>query len=141
MRFKERDVDGDVIKIRPSIEFYSEQIESENAAFLEYEHLLYRTDEAIIKAPNRDGTVEVVFPTEMRKAPWISIEFDDTDLEIVPQSVERHNSCFEKARIRFKVRNKKTRQIIKDPAALKIKEIMLDAEIYEDESIAPEGFI
>lgn len=139
--FNESYNSGDVVKIRPKIELYPKQVVRIVDAYLDYHHLLYQTKAAIIKGPNGEGTIEAIFSNEMRRAPWISIRFADKTLAIDSKSIERDRSELNRARIRFKVRNKDTRQIIKDPKSLSIEEVLLDAEIYEDETIPPDGFL
>lgn len=128
--------DTDVVKLCPHIDEQREQVLSINEAYLNYQHKLFGTKEIIILPPNGEGIIKAIFPVEMRRAPWIRLEFENERLIIDKDSVKRSQT-----NITFKVRDLKSNQVVKDSKMLRIKSLHLDAEIYEDESAPPEGYI
>jgi len=125
---------NDCIKMRPHVDRFSKQICTQNEAYLKYQHQLYNQEGIIILSPNLAGIVKVIFAVEMRRLPWIKIEFENRDIEI--RAVNRKTTS-----ISFKLFNKKTSRYIYDAKEVKITSLILDAEIYEDEMRPPEGFI
>ena len=62
----------------------------------------------------------------MRIAPAFKIELADPDLHVTDQDVAREDRS-EKVMLKFKVRNRKTGQIIRQPIA--VRSIVLDARL------------
>lgn len=123
---------SDIVKFKPHFGKYLEQKSSINEAYLNYQHKLYETKELIILPPNGEGIVKIIFTVEMRRAPWIYLEFEDKMLCIDKDSIKRTQT-----NVSFKVKDLKSGQYVKSLERLHIKTLILDAEIYEDESVPP----
>jgi hypothetical protein len=124
----------DCVKIRPHTDIFSEKILTKNEAYLKYQHLIYKNTSLIILAPNFEGVFKIIFSVEMRKAPWIKIEFTNENYEI--RNIRR-----EQIKLSFKIFDNKSHQYIKSAEKIQISNVILDAEFYDDESIPPPGFI
>ena len=124
----------DCVKFRPHLDKFSEQCVTKEHAFLSYNHVLYQTNEAIVFPPNGEGILKIIFSVEMRIPPWLYIEFADPDFsaEVVTRKTTH---------LTFKVKDKKHNQYIKRAEDIKITQLILDANIYEDDSVAPPGCI
>ena len=99
-----------------------------------YYHRLYETDSLIVLAPNGEGVIKVVFCVEMRRPPWIKILFENNDFEAV--LVEKST-----VEIKLKVFCRTIKAYVKTSEEIKIVGVELDAEIYDDESTVPAGFM
>lgn len=124
----------DCVKLRPYTDMFSEKVLTKNQAYLKYQHRIYQTNDMIILAPNSEGIIKIIFEVEMRKAPWVKIEFIDKNYEI--RNIQRQQTT-----LSFKIFNNKSKQYVKSAEEMSISNIILDAEIYDDESIPPIGFI
>ena len=101
---------------------------------LSYHLQLYQTDEAIVFPPNGEGILKIIFSVEMRIPPWLHIEFANLDYsaEVVVRKTTH---------LTFKVIDKTHNQHIRRAEDIKITQLILDANIYEDDSIAPPNCI
>lgn len=124
----------DCVKLRPHLDQFSEQCVTKEHAFLLYNHALYQTNEAIVFPPNGEGVLKIIFSVEMRIPPWLHIEFADPNFsaEVVTRKTTH---------LTFKVFDKKHNQYIKRAEDIKITQLILDANIYEDDSVAPPNCI
>lgn len=126
--------ENECVKIRPRLDKYSEQHVTKEKAFLEYNHAIYQTKELIVLPPNGEGILKVIFTNEMRIPPWICVEFLNPNFkaEILTRKTTH---------MTFKVFDKKRSQYIKKADDIQITQVILDAEIYEDDSVPPPGCI
>lgn len=124
----------DCVKLRPHLDKFSEQSVTKEYAFLSYNHALYQTKDAIVLPPNGEGILKIIFTVEMRIPPWFHVEFSNPDFcaEVITRK---------KTHLTFKVFDRKHNQYIKKENDIKITHLILDAEIYEDDSIPPPGCI
>lgn len=124
----------DCVKLRPHIDLFSERALTKNEAYLKYQHRIYQNNSLIILAPNSEGILKIIFDVEMRKAPWVKIDFTDKNYEA--RDIQRNQT-----KLSFKVFDNKSKRYIKSTEKIQISNVILDAEIYDDESIPPVGFI
>lgn len=124
----------DCVKIQPNTGLFEKTIDSKNQAFIKYQQKLYQTNEAIILPPNGEGILQVIFTVEMRRKPWIKICFSNKDYEA--RLVEKNE-----ATVKFKVFDRKKNRFIKRAEEIRIVEMIMDAEIYEDELTVPNGYL
>ena len=122
------------VKIKPNINMFTERDSKINEAYLKYQHRLYQNDSIIILAPNSEGTLKVIFTVEMRKGPWVKIDFANKYYEI--RDLQRSQT-----KITFKVFDNKTKRFVKTADEINITNVLLDAELYDDESKPPIGFV
>lgn len=126
--------ENDCVKVRPHLDKLGEQYITKEQAFLSYSHALYQTNEAIVFPPNGEGILKIIFSVEMRIPPWLHIEFANPDYSA--EVVVRKTTY-----LTFKVINKTHNQYIKRAEDIKITQLILDANIYEDDSVAPPNCI
>lgn len=120
------DLNEHFITLTPARGLFSRQQMAEDQAMISYYQSLTGTSDAILFAPNGEGTIRMVFSVPMRIAPRFKIELIDPEVYVSDQDVLR-DSRSEKVMLKFKVRNRKTRQIVRQAVA--IKSIELDAEL------------
>lgn len=125
---------GDCVKMKPNVDLFSERTSTPSTAYIKYYHRLYETDSLIVLAPNGEGVIKVVFCVEMRRPPWIKILFENNDFEAV--LVEKST-----VEIKLKVFCRTRKAYVKTSEEIKIVGVELDAEIYDDESTVPAGFM
>ncbi len=112
--------------LTPDRGLFPQQQMAEDQAMISYHQALTGAPDAILYAPNGEGTIRMVFAVPMRIAPRFNIELVDPELHVSDQDIQRDERS-EKVMLKFKVRNRKTRQIIRQAVA--IKSIELDAEL------------
>lgn len=124
----------DCVKIRPHLDKFSEQRVTKEVAFLGYTHAIYQTNELIVLPPNGEGILKIIFTVEMRIPPWLYVEFSNPDFSA--KVVTRKTT-----HLTFKIFDKRHNQYIKNANDIQITQLILDANIYEDDSIPPSGCI
>ena len=105
--------------------FLNQQM-AEDQAMISYHQALTGSTGPILYQPNGEGVIRLIFAVPMRIAPRFKVELADPDLHVSDQDVQREGRS-EKVMLRFKVRNQRTEQIIRDAVA--VKSIELDAEL------------
>ncbi len=105
---------------------FPEQQMGEDQAMISYHQALTGSTQPILYAPNGEGVIRLIFSVPMRIAPAFKIELTDPDLHVVDQDIKRESRS-EKVMLKFKVRNRRTGQIIRQPVS--IHSIVLDAEL------------
>ena len=126
----------DCVKLRPHLDKFSEQPITKENAFLAYNHALYQTKEAVVLPPNGEGILKIIFAVEMRIPPWLHVEFANPDFCVKAKDIERNTTS-----LAFKVFDQKHNQYIKKAEDIQITQLLLDANIYDDDSVAPPGCI
>lgn len=122
----------DCVKFRPHLDKFLEQPTTKENAFLAYSHALYQTKEAIVFPPNGEGVLKIIFAVEMRIPPWLHFEFQNPDFCVKAEDIKRNTT-----QLTFKIFDRKRNQYIKKAENIQITRLWLDAEIYDDDSIAP----
>ncbi|WP_197491481.1 hypothetical protein [Methylomonas methanica] len=112
--------------LTPERGLFPQQQMAEDQAIISYHQALTGSSDAILYAPNCEGTIRMVFTVPMRIAPRFKIELVDPEFHVSDQDIQRDGRS-EKVMLKFKVRNRKTRQIIRQAVAIKV--IELDAEL------------
>ena len=113
---------------------YTNQLIDRFEAEKDYRNILYKTNQATLVVPDHNGTILLHFSNVMHHTPYLFIEFEDSNLYV-------NNLEGNKTKLRFKIKNaKRGNQIVFDPNRIKIKELILDAEIYDDGYI-PDGYL
>ncbi|MDA8446958.1 hypothetical protein [Paracidovorax valerianellae] len=120
------DLDQHFTTLTPDRGLFSQQQMEECQAMISYHQALTGTKDAILYAPNREGVIRMIFSVPMRIAPRYKIELVDPVLHVSDQDVQRDGRS-EKVMLKFKVRHRKSGQIVRQPIA--IKSIELDAEL------------
>ena len=126
--------DEQCVKIRPQLDKFAEQKVTKELAFLEYHNALYQTEEAIVFPPNGEGHIKIIFCVEMRIPPRLYIKFDNPDFEA--RLVKK-----ETTHLVFQVFDKRHNRFVKKAEDIKITELNLDAEIYDENFGPPLGYI
>jgi hypothetical protein len=112
--------------LTPDRGLFPQQQMAEDQAMISYHQALSGASDAILYAPNGEGTIRMVFAVPMRIAPQFKIELVDPELFASDQDVQRDGRS-EKVMLKFKVRHRKSKQIMRQAVA--IKSIELDAEL------------
>lgn len=112
--------------LTPEIGLFTKQQVPEDQALIAYHQALTGFSDLIMYAPNGEGTFRMVFSVPMRIAPKFNVEPEDPNLYVSEQDIMR-DSRSDKVMLRFKVRHRKTKQIIRQ--AVLFKSIELDAEL------------
>lgn len=112
--------------LAPERGLFPEQQMAEDQAMISYHQALTGAADAILYSPNGEGTIRMIFPVPMRIAPRFNIELVDPELHVSDQDVQRDGRS-EKVMLKFRVRQRKSGRIIRQPVA--IKSIELDAEL------------
>jgi hypothetical protein len=120
------DLNEHFITMTPTSGPFAQQQMAEDQAMIAHHQALTGTSGIILSTPNGQGVFRMIFAVPMRIAPRFNIEFVDPDLHVSDQDVQRDGRS-EKVMLKFKVRNRKTKQIIRQ--AVEIKSIELDAEL------------
>lgn len=105
---------------------FLEQRMAEDQAIISYHRALTGSRGPILYPPNGEGVIRLIFAVPMRIAPAFTIDLADPDLHVTDQDVKREARS-EKVMLKFKVRNRKTGQIIRQP--IDVRSIVLDAEL------------
>ncbi len=112
--------------LTPDRGLFTQQQMAEDQAMISYHQSLTGSSDVILYAPNGEGIIRMVFSVPMRIAPQFKIELIDPELHVSDQDVLRDGRS-EKVMLKFKVRHRTTKQIIRQAVA--IKSIELDAEL------------
>lgn len=112
--------------LTPDSGLFPKQQMAEDQAMISYHQALTGARDAVLYAPNGEGTIRMIFSVPMRIAPRFRIELVEPELHVSDQDVQRDGRS-EKVMLKFKVRHRKTGQIIRRGVA--IKSIELDAEL------------
>lgn len=112
--------------LTPDRGLFPQQQMAEDQAMISYHRALTGASDVILYAPNGEGTIRMIFSVPMRIAPRFKIELADPELHVSDQDVQRDGRS-EKVMLKFKVRHRKSGQVIRHPIA--IKSIELDAEL------------
>lgn len=120
------DLDQHFTTFKPISGLFPTQQMTEEQALISYHQALTRKRGTILYTPNGEGTIRMIFSVPMRIAPRFQIELVDPELHVSDQDVQRDKRA-DKVMLRFKVRHRKSGQVIKGPVA--IKSIELDAEL------------
>ncbi len=120
------DLDLHFTTLTPDRGLFPQQQMAEFQAMISYHQALTGTQDAILYAPNGEGVIRMIFSVPMRIAPRFKIELVDPELHVSDQDVMKDGRS-EKVMLKFKVRHRKSGQIIRRPIA--IKSIELDAEL------------
>ena len=120
------EMNGHFTTIIPDRGLFSKQQMPEDQAIISYHQALVGASDAILYKPNGEGAIRMVFSVPMRVAPRFKIELVDPELHVSDQDVQRDGRS-EKVMLKFKVRHRKTMQIIRQAVAFKSLE--LDAEL------------
>jgi hypothetical protein len=105
--------------------FIAQQL-PEEAALVEFHQIQHKMFGSILYEPNGAGEWMLVFTVPMRVAPRVAIEMVNPELHVADHDLRRDDRS-KRVMLCFKVRNKKTGQIIKVPT--EIKSISLDSEL------------
>lgn len=112
--------------LTPDKGLFPQQQMEECQAMISYHQALTGTQDSILYAPNGEGVIRMIFAVPMRIAPRYKIELVDPALHVSDQDVQRDGRS-ETVMLKFKVRHRKSGQIVRQPIA--IKSIDLDAEL------------
>lgn len=104
--------------------FHGQQM-AEDQAMISYHQALTGSTGPILYQPNGEGVIRLIFSVPMRIAPKFKVELADPDLHVSDQDIQREGRS-EKVMLKFKVRNRRTGQIIR--RGVTVKSIELDAE-------------
>lgn len=104
---------------------FPDQQMAEDQAMISYHRALTGTPGLIVYMPNGEGTIRVIFSVPMKIAPRFKIELVDPELHVSDQDVQRDGRS-EKVMLKFKIRNRETGQIIREPVEIRL--IELEAE-------------
>lgn len=118
--------EGHFTTLTPELGFFLEQQMAEDQAMVSYHQALTRSNGMVLYHPNGEGVIWLIFSVPMRIAQKFKVELADPELHIAEQDVQREGRS-EKVMLKFKVRNRRTGQVIRQEVAL--KSIELDAEI------------
>jgi hypothetical protein len=99
---------------------------AEDQAMVSYHQALTGSNGIVLYHPNGEGIIRLIFSVPMRIAPKFKIELADPELHVSEQDVRRDGRS-EKVMLKFKVRNRRTGQIIRQEVT--VKSIELDAEL------------
>lgn len=120
------DLEHHFITLTPHSGLFPQQQMEEPQAMISYHQALTGAKDAMLYAPNGEGVIRMIFPVPMRIAPRFNIELVDPELHVSDQDIRRDGRS-ETVMLKFKIRHRKSGQIIRKPIA--IKSIELDAEL------------
>lgn len=124
----------DCVKFRPHLDMFTKLPYTKNEAILKYVHKLFCNENVVILPPSKEGFFKMYFTVEMRRPPWIKIEFSNPNLEI---NIRKRTTI----ELQFEIYDRAKNQWLKSAKDVQITNLLLDANIYEDESIPPDGLI
>ncbi|MVV49022.1 hypothetical protein EJA72_12320 [Pseudomonas sp. PB120] len=113
------------ITLTPEQGPFLDQQMAEDQAMISYHQAITGSTDAILYQPNGEGVIRMIFTVPMRTAPQFIIELVDPTLHVSDQDVTRDGRS-ENVMLKFKVRNKLTGQVIRQP--VDVKSIELHAE-------------
>ena len=105
--------------------FLGQQV-AEDQAMISYHQARTGSNGIVLYQPNGEGITRLIFSVPMRIAPKFTIELVDPELHVAEQDVQT-DGRLERAMLKFKIRNRRTGQIIRKEVA--VKSIELDAEL------------
>lgn len=114
------------ITLTPREGLFLEQQMQEDQAMICYHQAITRSNSTILYKPNGEGFVKLIFSVPMRISPKFRIELVNSELYVTEQDILREGRS-DKVMLRFRIRNRRTKQIIREDVA--IKSIELDAEL------------
>jgi len=114
------------ITFTPERGIFLEQQMGEDQAMVSYHQSLTGSNGMVFYHPNGEGVIRLIFSVPMRIAPKFKIELVDPGLHVSEQDVQRDGRA-EKVMLKFKVRSRRTGQVIRQEIA--VKSIELDAEL------------
>ncbi|WP_216208881.1 hypothetical protein [Polynucleobacter sp. Latsch14-2] len=120
------DLNQHFITLTPAKGLFPEQQMAEDQAMISYHHALARVSGIVLYTPNGEGVIRMIFVVPMRIAPRFQIELVDPELHASDQDVQRDRRS-EKVMLKFKVRHRRTGEIIRQPVG--VKSIELDSEL------------
>lgn len=118
--------EGHFTTLTPERGPFLEQQMPEDQALIAFHQSLTGSTGLLLHRPNSEGVIRLVFSVPMRIAPKFKVELVDSELHVAEQDVQREGRS-EKVMLKFKVRNRRTGQIIREQVA--VKSIELDAEL------------
>lgn len=114
------------VTIKPEFGTVQTQAISEDEALIQYHQALHNSKDVIIYGPNGAGLWNLIFARPMRIPPQLEIELEDPELFVDDNDIVR-DSRVAKAMIKFLVRKRSNRQIVKSPVSF--RSIALHAEL------------
>lgn len=126
----------DCVKLQIHNSLFSEPMYTKGQAILKYVQKIYNTNDVVITAPNSDGIIKLFFSVEMRRRPFVKIEFVNPNQSIDLLSLSKETYC-----LQFKVFDERKHCYVKNAEEIQIKSVILDAEIYDNEELPPEGWL
>lgn len=124
---------SDCVKMKFHNSFFEEQSIPVGAACIKYMQKIYQTNDVIITPPNGEGILSLFYAVEMRRVPFIKVEFANKNYIVKLISKTNYSA-------KFKVFDTKRNTIIKKAEDIQITNAILDAEIYPDEITPPDGW-
>lgn len=118
--------EGHFTTLTPDRGLFLEQQMAEDQAMIAFHQALTGSTGLVLHHPNSEGVIRLIFSVPMRIAPKFTIELVDSELHVAEQDVQREGRS-EKVMLKFKVRNRRTGQIIREKVA--VRSIELDAEL------------
>lgn len=116
----------DFVRMWPTKGHFTRQQMSEEDALVQFHKVKIKTHGSVLYEPNGAGEWMLIFSVAMRVAPRVKIEMADPSLHVTDQDVTRDPRS-ERVMVRFKVRRRKTREVIRMPTD--IRSIELDSEL------------
>lgn len=110
------------VTLKPDVGTTGTQAMAEHDALIAYHQALQETKGLIVYGPNGAGVWQVVFAVPMRDAPKVNIELSDPALYVDPGDIQR-DSRAATAMVRFKVRHRATKAVIKTPVMFRSIEL------------------
>lgn len=124
----------DCVKLQIHNSLFSEPTYTKGQALIKYVQKIYNTNDVVITAPNSEGIIKLFFSVEMRRRPFVKIEFVNPNQRIDRISKETYW-------LQFKVFDERKHCHVKNAEEIQIKSVILDAEIYDNEKTPPEGWL
>lgn len=112
------DLDQHFTTLTPGEGLFPQQQMEECQAMISYHQALTGAQDAILYAPNGEGVIRMIFSVPMRIAPRYRIELVDPEFYVPDQDVQRDGRS-ETVMLKFKVRHRKSGQIVRQPIAIK----------------------
>lgn len=122
------------VKLQIYNSLFSELQYTKGQAQLKYLQKICNTNDIIITAPNSEGIIKLFFSVEMRRRPFVKIEFINPNQRI--DRISKETYC-----LQFKVFDERKHCHVKNAEEIQIKSVILDAEIYDNEKTPPEGWL
>lgn len=110
----------------PEVGAFGRQQMTEEQALLAYHQAITGSTGLILYRPNGEGVIRLIFSVPMRVAPNFRVKLVDPELQVIEQDVSRERRS-EKVMLKFKVRNRRTHEVIREEVA--IHSIELDARL------------